>query len=97
MKIKKILAEVKQLKISKDYWESLTTIEQDYIRGRWPKDALPYMKQVISQARKQLPGFTRIYGAGRVERGGKTYVYSGEDTKRFFEIQGDKLIPFNGK
>ena len=86
MKLKNILIEV-QLKISEKYWTSLRKIEQDYILDRFERDGLSFCKSVISAARKQLPNFDKIYGYGIVERDGKKYKFTGEDTKRFQEIK----------
>lgn len=77
------------IKISANYWQQLTPQEQEYIKERAGKDTIPYMKMVISNARKQHPTFTRIYGKGFIDLPtGERYLFTGEDTRRFILIQG---------
>lgn len=86
--IREIILEA-QLKVSRAYWESLTEIEKNYILSRWPKNSLSTLKTIISAARKQLPNFDKIYGAGIVEKDGKKYYFSGLDTKKFYRVDND--------
>ena len=73
--------------VSAKYWQQLKPIEQDYIRERAGKDTIPYMKLVISNARKQHPDFTRIYGKGYIMLPtGEVKLFTGEDTRRFINI-----------
>ena len=76
-----------QIKISAKYWQQLQPHEQEYIKERAGKDTIPYMKLVISNARKQHPTFTSIYGKGFIRMPDKTvYLFTGEDTRRFIKI-----------
>lgn len=85
MKLKQILNEA-QLKISKKYWDTLRQIERDYILDRYSRDGLSMCKMVISDARKQLPNFDKIYGYGIVEKDGQKYKWSGDMTRKFQKI-----------
>jgi len=73
-------------KISVNVWTSFSQIEKDYVEERINKDGLSYCKLVIREARKQLPGFTKLFGYGKcIGADGKVYVFSGDVTKTFKE------------
>lgn len=75
-----------QLRVSAKYWDSLRKIEKDYILSRYEIDGLQYLKTIVSEARKQLKGFDRIYGNGMVEKDSVTYRFSGNDTRKFKKV-----------
>lgn len=83
--VNKVLKEG-QIKVSRDYWNSLTKKEQDFIIDRYDIDGLQRLKTLLSAARKQLPGYDKIYGKGFVEKDGQLYLWSGWDTKKFNKV-----------
>ena len=85
MKFEHIFAEAK-FKVSANYWNSLSDIEQQFIIDRHSRDGLQALKLIISSARKQVPGFDKIYGNGFIEKDGKKYQFSGSDTRKFKQI-----------
>ncbi|GGH59666.1 hypothetical protein HNQ91_000680 [Filimonas zeae] len=76
-----------QKKISERYWYSLNLVEQNYVRQRLSSDTIPVIKLIISEARKQHPGFTQLYGKGFIKTAtGETLLWTGEDTRRFKQL-----------
>lgn len=80
------------IKISKKVWDSLNKVEKEYILQRAETDGLSWCKMVISEARKQLPNFTKIYGYTFVEQNGNLYNFSGSDTRKFRKVTNGTIM-----
>jgi hypothetical protein len=79
---------MKGLKVSKNYWESLSKMEQTYILNRYSKDGLSDLKRFISIAKKRFSKQIDIfYGYFCVKlKDGQSYKFTGFDTKQFYKI-----------
>ena len=79
-------------KISAKYWYTLKKFEQDYIHKRADIDGIYELKMKINDARKQQPGYNKIYGRGFIENNGKIFMWSGDTTRKYIELTGSSLI-----
>jgi hypothetical protein len=76
------------LKISPKVWNSYNQMEKDHVLSRYDIEDLFTIKNRLKDAKKFLPGYTKIYGKGFLEDGnGKTYLWSGNDTRQFHLVK----------
>ena len=73
--IKSIIKKINEgsFKISRSYWDSLSDDEQEYFKSRVNIEGVQNLKTLLSAAKKQLPGYDKIWGDGFVKKYGKTY------------------------